>query len=943
MLLRSIKVEGWRCFANPVTVGEFGDGLNIVHGPNGSGKSTLMMALVRAMFDGHHAAGQDVESLRPWGKDLSPLVELQFEHAATHYRLSKGFLGRKQCELSRREHDRFERFKEARDADDFLRSLLAGEETKRGHSKPQHWGLAQVLWVPQGDLTLQSLTGTAKDMVQQALGAQLASVASSSVERRVKEQYDAIFTATGKLKQGAGAARVVVLEQQVAESSARLTALQERLQAFETASRRMEDLRRTAEQSLHREQGLSATIESARTRSREYSECSNRCDLRRQELNTARAKTDDARARLETITSARRDLSGDEVKLARLQADYPLLQTAVAHDETCVQQTRAHAEQVRLRRQEIDAARRQAHDAAALSDASRKLAQLATQIAAIEAAQKELTTLRETRTGLVAPTPKQLSALRKAQADVREARLRLEGSLITLTFVAEGAGVALQTLAGEPTGEQQVAPGQRVIVRGSPEAALSIVGVGIIRASGPASSADQLRAELGTAEANWLKLSTGWGQVSLEELDQTLQEAQALDQEIARVETRLSTTLGDRTAEQLRTESMLEQRRRDDICARQPAWSESPPSSQELHALAEQLEQSFRVQIDEAEAKVDAARSAHTASQRKLSAHEADINATLARIAGTQKRLEQLTTDGRDDACRQADYEDLLLQFDLAKARLTQAENELKAFQADPRKELGILEQEQTAVRQQRDKALEALHREDALLQQLASEAPYSAVATADEELVQLKEQLARERLRTEAVKLLHDTLAAVQCEAVQTVIEPVKRRAQQTLQRIGGGKFDGISFDEELLPTGVQPQSCDQTTVSLEHLSGGEREQVYFAVRLALADVAFRGSRELLVLDDVFVYTDMGRVARIVTILEEVAERFQIVLFTCHPERYRGLPQAKFFDLAELVRGESSSSPPPADQRGVPKPLAKSAASKDKASDRSLWESVEP
>src|SRR4051812_1937912 len=117
MLLRSIKLEGWRNFANPVNVGEVGDGVNIVHGPNGVGKSTLMMALVRAMFDGHHTAGQDVESLRPWGKELSPLVELQFEHEGTKYRLAKGFLNRKQAELERREGDRFERFKEGRNAD----------------------------------------------------------------------------------------------------------------------------------------------------------------------------------------------------------------------------------------------------------------------------------------------------------------------------------------------------------------------------------------------------------------------------------------------------------------------------------------------------------------------------------------------------------------------------------------------------------------------------------------------------------------------------------------------------------------------------------------------------------------------------------------------------------------------------------------------------------
>lgn len=41
---------------------------------------------------------------------------------------------------------------------------------------------------------------------------------------------------------------------------------------------------------------------------------------------------------------------------------------------------------------------------------------------------------------------------------------------------------------------------------------------------------------------------------------------------------------------------------------------------------------------------------------------------------------------------------------------------------------------------------------------------------------------------------------------------------------------------------------------------------------------------------------------ARIATILDEATHRFQVVLLTCHPERYRRLPDAEFFDLEKLV-----------------------------------------
>ncbi len=43
-------------------------------------------------------------------------------------------------------------------------------------------------------------------------------------------------------------------------------------------------------------------------------------------------------------------------------------------------------------------------------------------------------------------------------------------------------------------------------------------------------------------------------------------------------------------------------------------------------------------------------------------------------------------------------------------------------------------------------------------------------------------------------------------------------------------------------------------------------------------------------------------RRARITTILDEAAERFQIVLRTCHSERCLGLRNAKIVDLEKIV-----------------------------------------
>ncbi|MBN1909968.1 MAG: hypothetical protein JW818_09530, partial [Pirellulales bacterium] len=55
-------------------------------------------------------------------------------------------------------------------------------------------------------------------------------------------------------------------------------------------------------------------------------------------------------------------------------------------------------------------------------------------------------------------------------------------------------------------------------------------------------------------------------------------------------------------------------------------------------------------------------------------------------------------------------------------------------------------------------------------------------------------------------------------------------------------------------------------------------------------------------VLDDILTATDNARLVRTLNLLDEAADRFQILILTCHPERYRGLDRTKFVDLERIV-----------------------------------------
>jgi uncharacterized protein YhaN len=315
-----------------------------------------------------------------------------------------------------------------------------------------------------------------------------------------------------------------------------------------------------------------------------------------------------------------------------------------------------------------------------------------------------------------------------------------------------------------------------------------------------------------------------------------------------------------------------------------------------------------------------------TSVAERVARHEENLKNAKQQLQAAEQRLTIARNDGRTDEQRREQLGELALSWHGAQASLAKVEQRLAAFGGDPRDEVKVLQRQVQALRDETATVMEKLHREEGKLRTIIDEAPYSALSVEEEAIAELEARLAREQLQADAIRLLHDTLARRKRELVESLVGPVRQRAMQTLARITGSRFERLEFSESFEVSGIVPRNSTEP-VALDQLSGGEREQAYFAVRLALADIAMQGERQLVVLDDVFTFTDTARLARIVQILEEAAERFQIVMLTCHPERYRGLPGARFFDLEQIVAGRTNAVaadhfPEEPPKNAVPRPL---------------------
>lgn len=110
--------------------------------------------------------------------------------------------------------------------------------------------------------------------------------------------------------------------------------------------------------------------------------------------------------------------------------------------------------------------------------------------------------------------------------------------------------------------------------------------------------------------------------------------------------------------------------------------------------------------------------------------------------------------------------------------------------------------------------------------------------------------------------------------------------RAADHLRHITRGRYDGIELgdpgNESLHLRG--PAAAEPRPVG-ESLSQGTREQVYLALRLAIVDHLDADGETLpLFMDETLVNWDAWRRDRAFELLERVAERRQVFLFTCHP-----------------------------------------------------------
>jgi len=896
MILLGLQVEGFRCFRGAHELSDLDAGLNLVLGPNESGKSTLFLGLHHAFFTPYKASGSEMESVRPWQTELAPKVHVEFQVDDTRYCLEKTFLDGAACRLSEWGGNRFEPVADGDAADNRVRELLLGERPGRGTAKAEHRGLARLLWVPQGDdLGPPTVTQAALGRIQSALGQMTVDSGEAALAERVRTMYAEIFTAAkGSYKKGAD---VQERADEIVRLSADLNALrvqhsQSDSNAVALLDRQAERLRLDAERDDRQREfeGLRAEIERVRQL--------------RDQLNLAEAKLKNHQQQFERLDADRERLKSSKESLAEQheaarKTDDELNAIDTRRESLAAEEKRFTGELERVRIV-IDHHATELRQARKLKEARAVAGSLERLRTAIDEAQR-LTDQRAERAkqleAVKIPKAADVSAARKRADQLRE----LDGQLKSIGLsMAVRLEVTCQGTFEGSGGREELAfeVGEERRFDSADQASLELAGIGSIKIRSGAGEVRTLQGERTKLELAMRETLHGFGVTNIEELEARKALCDGLQAEITGLDNQIRAVAAEHT-----TLAGLKQ-------ASTTREAEFRSLCQEIAMPVEGIAQATLPDIDEFQRRHDAAVSqvrsleterdgVITVSRSADSLRSVTTNKkTAAEVAGleAQRVIDSLHRTYGDEQILEQAYHSARRERGAAEDQV----NELKQQLPPPSDDPEARAQRLSVAIQQVEREIQTCH--DAMvslrdrIEQTAALGLYGQMVEKEEGLALATARHAQAEREARAIRLLNTLIDLRRKAVVAALTGPISEQVERLFSRVTAREGRRPVFNEQLSLTGIVIGNSAERSV--RDLSGGTQEQLFLLTRLALAQYLAQSERMLFVLDDTLVNTDPRRHERFLAIIEEAAKRLQVILLSCHPERYRALQGAKIHKL---------------------------------------------
>ena len=876
MRIVRLAVRGFRKLREGIEIVGFEPDLTVIAGDNEEGKSTLLKALQSAFFDRHDQTGQFIKEIMPFGSRVRPEIEVDFELNGTTYRLEKGFAQTPSASLIRNDGESVWRNDSAEDT---LRELLGFTRPGRGAAKEEHRGLAGLLWVEQGrafaplrpnEDSRRALHDAVEGEVGQVLGGDRGRDLLTAARKRESDYFTP--------KKGRDRDRLISPRRRLDELKREYEKLKEDGRSYDEKVVKLGKLQRRLAQYKHDDRLGAATtdVERAEVAVRSIEAIENK-------IETAKAHADSAEARARSASQEYDRRQGMVVSLEKKEReaedtrstlrDREMERDAARRDYD----TARHAlEELRGRLDEARDVHREAQRLLERSQIAAALRDPENRLQSAELLSRKIDKKREVLAGF-AIDDGVLDRLRTLSGGIREREAALDAVATSLTFA--------------PDGDNAVVLGDRPVDTDKPlritdATVLQLQGFGTLEILPGGENIAELHREKIHLEGELRTELRVLDAVTVAEAEKEHLRKQKLSGEVQRLKGQLRGLAGG-GLDELRT--TVREKRRELARRTVEADGDPPPVERARSAESAARDRQDEAQQAESEAvrtKDNAGERHHRAQQRCIetvtkSDHEAAVLAAErealeeARRDSTDERLRELADEARQahERCRR-ERDELISGLE---ARQPDSARDELARARDARDRLQ--ETIEADEREARDLTVE--------LRALGQKGLAEELERTNGDLESARRELERVELDAKAWRLLSTTLQEAEREAKARFLAPVKNRLRPYLRVLFPGAEVRLREDDFEIVT----INRDGTEEPFESLSIGTREQIAVLIRLALADLLReRNEPVALILDDPLVNSDDERFGRMRTALRRAAKNVQIVVLTCHEDRYTTL-----------------------------------------------------
>lgn len=888
MILESIELTHVGPFRMTVSIGRLASGLNVLAAYNEEGKTTVIRAAVRALFDAHTSGSEEIRQLQPVGTSLRPAITIVLHCGGERFRIEKSFLSDPLSELSQWRDDRWDRIAEGDAADNKLREMLQSEKPGRGATKPAHWGLFQYLWARQGEPgAWPSWDGEAGKLVR----ARLARIELDPLIERLKSalssEYEATFTPQGKPK----------AHGPLEDAELEIARLEMQLQDLQRKQRRLEDSRThfqqlveqlaTLESEAEQKQADAETVAKqaaeverlfveVKARQREF-------EAAQDALHAVEKDIGDNRAAETLVTKLKADIEHTRQELQKLVTQETSLTSQ--HSETEQAQQQLQTERVKTQTDlehilDVLKFRRALTDLKPLQEGS-------------EEARKrnlEVGRLEEQKSKLPAVTTQKAKRLEEFESSMRQLNAQIEVIGISIELTPDRAG-EVEVMESGKTRKLTLTSNRTETIKSGESVRLRLPTWGAIRVRSGATELKELRQQFSEQQRELGKMLIELGVKSAADAAGALETRRDMDARLRETRNELRHALGDF----------------DDVDSLQREINQRQLQLHSLEKTVQPTKHEQSVPLVELEARVEKLRAELRGADDKLRQMAEHVNSLASQLTTCRQNRAQLDKERSVLSERLNNTQSLIEQFrkryptglDASKSRAQQEFTEAEARVAALRAKLPpdadkLPERNRRAAKASAD-AEEALQRartqKDELtgtLHTLGAEGIYSSETELLERISIRGSEAEAAARRGWSARLFRDLLVRRKQAATRAVLAPLQEKISATFADLTADHGRKVYLDENLQIRGVGPSETE--LLPFELLSQGAREQLLLALRIAVADAVADTEPQLLILDDVLVNTDPVRQQRVLDLLQSVAQRLQILVLTCHPDRYRGI-----------------------------------------------------